>query len=125
MRVLIEQCSVEGNNFGVSALNAVWVSIRNSVAAANKRGFRTSVTGKVYTAAVMIIENSIAANNDTGIYGNAVIGGATIYLSNSMITSNDKGLVADVGSTIYTRQNNTVAANGSVASGNIYTFSGK
>jgi len=125
MRVLIEQCSVEGNNSGVSALNAVWVTIRNSVAAANKRGFRASVNGKVYTAAIMMIENSIAANNDIGVYGNAVIGGATIYVSNSMITSNDKGLVADLGSLIYTRQNNTVASNGPGGSGNLSTYTGQ
>lgn len=122
VRVLVEHCQLESNNFGLNALNAVWVTVRNSVAANNKRGIRASVTGEIITAAVMTIENCLVANNETGIYGNAVTGGATIYISNSTISSNDKGLVADQGSQIFTRQNNTIVANAVGTVGNIATF---
>lgn len=125
LRVLIENCTLDGNNAGVNALNGVFVTIRNTVATGNKRGFRTGVPGGIASLAVMVIENSVATNNDTAVYGTAGTGGTTIFISNSTITSNEEGLVADVGATILTRQNNTIEANRVERSGNVSSFAAK
>jgi Right handed beta helix region len=123
----IEHCLVENNSYGILAKDNVNVTVRDSVVTHNIKGF-TAIGSSEFTVAFLAIGNCVATNNDVGIYGFGATGnngGASILLSNSTVTGNKKGLVADQGSVIRTRQNNTVELNGTDTAGFISTYTAK
>jgi len=108
----IERTRFEGNFTGLLVRANSFVTVRDSVAAANREGFLALSTSPA-PSPELNIESCVASNN--GLDGIAAVatggGAATVRVSNSTVTGNDTGLWADGNGTLLSRGNNTVEGN--------------
>jgi len=127
----IDRCRIErnGNFSGIGADGGVVVqdysevTVRDSVAAGNFRGFQAILTGGTPTAR-LAIENCVAANNAVGVFAGTDFGSAStviVRVSNSVLTHNTLfAIESQAGAQILSRLNNTVVDN---AGGETFTGS--
>jgi hypothetical protein len=102
VQATLERVRTVGNRFGVRAEDGARAEIRNSEASGNNTNGFVAVG-----AASMMIDGSVASDNTNN--GISVSSGATVRLSNSVVTGNGTGLN---GATIVSFGNNRVAGNG-------------
>ena len=98
----IHRSTASGNSFGIFVTSASTTSVMSVAAVQNGAGF--VVSGGSLTA-----DSSVAHGNDG--QGLSVSAGGTARISNSTFTNNVTGIQNDDGSTVETRQNNTVRGN--------------
>jgi len=100
----LDRVRVTRNAYGVRAEDKAIVTIRDSIAAGNTRGF---VAASTATFASLTLENSAAVTNWTA--GVTTSGGAaSVILSNSTITNNTQGIDTSAGGNVYSFGNNKI-----------------
>lgn len=128
--ITIERCVFESNNSGVLAQDGTRTAIRASVASGNTYGLLAQSTfgGSVE---LTVSDCLVSHNTSAGITseGDSPGGSATVRVSGSTVTGNQRGLVqADFGgsSALFSRGDNTVEGNpGGDLSGAIQGYSGR
>jgi hypothetical protein len=128
--ITIERCVFESNNSGVLAQDGTRTAIRASVASGNISGLlaQSAFGGSVE---LTVSDCLVSHNTSAGITseGDSPGGSATVRVSGSTVTGNQRGLVqADFGgsSALFSRGDNTVEGNpGGDLSGTIQGYSGK
>ncbi|HEY9422355.1 MAG TPA: right-handed parallel beta-helix repeat-containing protein [Thermoanaerobaculia bacterium] len=98
----------ENNVFGLKAETLGVVTVRNSLAANNGFTGFTAVSGSGPIR--MFIENSVSTHNGTNGVGSGGIG-ATVTISNVVVTSNQTGLTALNGGVLISFGNNKIQGN--------------
>jgi hypothetical protein len=106
----IERTRFEGNFVGLRVRENSFVTVRDSVAAANGDGFEAYSTSPAQSPELNI-ESCVVSNGNFGISAIGVGGGAVVRVSNSTVTGNNAGLSADGNGTVLSRGNNTVEGN--------------
>jgi hypothetical protein len=125
--VAVDQVRLEGNSFGLFALDGANVTVRNSVASQNATGFYAISNGaaavELDIEACVVSHNSgsgiVSASQSTGI--------STVRVSNSTVTSNGLAGLFNVGSPalMLSRGNNTVEGNHTNTHGVIGSYTAK
>jgi hypothetical protein len=120
IRAAIERSRFENNgNDGVDAFIGTQVTIRDSVATNNFRGFGAGTGVDNPSGVNMNIESCVVAGNVVGIFTSPNLIPVIARVSNSTITNNTLfGIEAQGGSSIVSRGNNTVEGN---AAGETFT----
>lgn len=108
-KALVEHCRFENNSTGLFVGAGGRVTVRDSAAFGNARGFYAGTSRAVTD---IDIEDCVATNNGTGIYADPDV---VIRVANSTVAHNTVGLFAQPGGQILSRTpaTNTVVANGS------------
>ena len=121
----IEHCRLENNLYGVVAYDNARVTVRDSIASNNTYyGFQAAAVGG--WTSDLTVENCLANGNGVGVIADNTWPGVVIVrVSNSTATGNQTGFRQTVGTTFYSKGNNTVHGNvSSNAQGVITTMAG-
>jgi hypothetical protein len=107
--------TVMENNFAGLTVSApsgkpgIIVAVANSVASGSQKAGFTASTGGGGETVLMTLDH-VHANNNGNVGVQSVNAGATVYIGNSTIVSNNKGVVAS-GGTVLSYKNNQINAN--------------
>jgi uncharacterized repeat protein (TIGR01451 family) len=107
----VDRCRFENNSdSGVQVGDNAAATIRQSVVANGGYGFiARAINGGAL--AELNLEGCTVTNNGTGIMAGGGAGTSVIRVSNSSVTGNGRGLIADVNGSLLSRGNNTVEGN--------------
>lgn len=110
--VSMDRCRLDGNSgSGLALANNTSVTIRDSVAVGNFRGFTAGT--QVGQTMQLNIERCVSSTNVVGIFA-ADSATTKVRVSDTVVTGNSLGLQAFGAGTILSRGNNTVEGNGSL-----------
>jgi hypothetical protein len=119
-RATFDGVRFENNQFGLNASLGSRATVRNSSAAGNTQvGFLAG--GLAGFLGELSLEDCTAANNAVGV---AARDGATVRVSNCMVTDNTTGLQQSGASVLESRGNNTVRGNTTDVSGTLTPIAG-
>lgn len=116
-KAFIEHCRFEGYSEGVAAINNAHVVIRDSTLLGRSRDFNVTLGGIVAAPTsgpltTIVVENCLVSNNHFGILALPNGAGATIDVSQTMISENGVGLYNFGPGQITSFGNNRLARNG-------------
>jgi len=122
----IDQVRLENGTYGLVAGDSSTVTVRNSIASRNGRGF-LALSSSIDTAELNM-ENCVASNNQGGIAAQSLSTGvARVRVSNSTVTNNGVVGIVNDGSpaVLLSRGNNTVEGNTTNTAGTIGSYTPK
>ena len=97
---------------GLAVVAGALVTVKDSAAAGNFRGFMACGAGAPELGAMLSIENSLADRNGVGVHVGVNLGTCSVRVSNSTITDNSLfGIEQQGGSLVTSLGNNFVSAN--------------
>lgn len=104
----LNRVQFNNNAYGVRAEDNAYVNVKDSILAQSTTD--GVVAQGAFNNAVVYIEGAFANNNkNVGIH--AIGGNALIFFSNTLVTANGKGVIAETGGNIYSFGNNRIGGN--------------